>query len=358
MKFNYQARTKTGGIQAGVVEASTKEAAFEILKNYGLYITVLEEAVVPIYARKLKIFERITNKDIVLLSRQLAIMFKSKVPLIETFQTIAKQAKNNNFREKILKISQEVEGGMSLSAALSLYPKLFSTFYISMVKAGEASGKLTDIFLYLADYLEKEYNFQSKIKGAMIYPAFIVIVFILVASSIIVFVIPQLTEVLKESGQQLPLITTIVMNSADFLKKWGWILLLIFIGIIFFIYRYSKTKSGKIFFDHNLLRVPFLGTLLKKIYLARFALNLSTLVSGGLPIIQALEITGEVVGNETYKDIILKTKDEVRKGESISSVLQQYPNYVSPLLYQMVVIGEKTGTLETSLNNVVEFDQG
>lgn len=357
MKFNYQARTKTGSIQSGIVEATNKEAAFEVLKNYGLYVTVLEEAAVPIYARKLKIFERVSNKDIVLFSRQLSIMLKSKIPIIETFQTIAKQTKNSNFREKILKISEEIEGGMSLSASLSLYPKLFSPFYINMVKSGEVSGKLTDVFVYLADYLEKEYNFRSKIKGAMIYPAFVVVVFILVASSMVVFVIPQLTEFLKESGQQLPLITRIVMGLADFLKKWGWLLLLIFIGAVFSIYYYSKTKTGKKFFDQNLLRVPFLESFLKKMYLARFALNLATLISGGLPIIQALEITADVVGNDVYRNIILKTKDEVKKGASISSVLQEYPRYISPLFYQMVVIGEKTGTLDSSLNNVVEFDQ-
>ncbi len=240
MKFNYQARTKTGKIQSGVIEASTRGTAFDILKNYGLYVTALEEALVPIYARKIKIFERITNKDIVLFSRQLAIMFKSKVPLIETFQTIAKQTKNTNFREKILKISKEIEGGTSLSVALSLYPKIFSPFYISMVKSGEASGKLTDIFLYLADYLEKEYNFRSKVTGALVYPAFIVVVFMLVASSMILFVIPQLINVLKETGGELPLITRVVLNIADFLRKWGWLLLLIFVGVVVFIFYYSK----------------------------------------------------------------------------------------------------------------------
>jgi len=206
MRFNYQARTRTGEVQSGIVTASTREAASEVLRKHGLYVTALEEVVIPIYARKLKIFERITEKDIMLFSRQLSIMFKSKVPLVEIFQTIAKQTKNPSFRDKILKISEEIEGGTSLSKALSLYPELFSSFYINMVKSGEASGKLTDVFLYLADYLEKEHNFHGKLRGAMIYPAFIILVFVVVIGLIVTFVIPQLGEFLRETEQELPFI--------------------------------------------------------------------------------------------------------------------------------------------------------
>ena len=357
MKFNYQARTKTGEIQSGVVEASSREAALDVLKTHGLYVTALEEASAPIYARKLRIFERIREKDIVVFSRQLAIMFKSKVPLVETLHTLAEQTKNSNFREKILKIAQEVEGGTPLSKALALYPKLFSTFYISMVKSGEASGKLVEVFLYLADYLEREHYLRSKIKGALIYPLFILLVFITVLVIIIIYVIPQLSEVLKETGQELPWITQMVMNISDFLRSRGWIILLVFFGSIIAIYRIVKSERGKKFFDKYLVKMPLLGVFSRKLYLARFALNLSTLISGGLPIAQALQITGEVVGNETYKEVILKTRDEIRKGEKMSSVLKEYPEIITPLFYQMIVVGEKTGTLESSLKNVVDFYQ-
>jgi len=357
MKFNYQARTKTGEIQSGVVEASNKEAAFDVLKSHDLYVTAIEEAVSPIYAKRIKIFERVSNKDLVIFSRELAIMFKSRIPLVDVLQTLARQTKNTVFKENITKIAEEVEGGSSLSSAFSLFPKIFSSFYVHMVKAGEASGKLTDIFLYLADYLEKEYSFRSKIRGAMIYPAFVIFVFLIVASAIILFVIPQLTEVLKESGQELPLITRIAIGLADFLKRWVWLVILILIGAVVGVYRFAKTESGKKFFDHNLLRVPLLGAFLRKLYLSRFALNLSTLIAGGLPIVQALDITSQVVGNNLYKNIIEETKSEVRKGETISSVLEKYPQEISPLFHQMTVVGERTGTLDSSLNNVVLFYQ-
>ena len=358
MKFNYQARSEIGEIQSGIVEASNREAAFDVLKTHGLYVTALEEITsIPVYARKLKIFERVTKKDIVLFSRQISIMFKSNVPVVETLQAIAKQARKSTLKEKILKIAEKVEGGTPLSESFSIYPKLFTPFYINMVKSGEASGKLSDVFMYLADYLEREYSFHGKVKGAMVYPFFILFVFLAVVTIMMVYVIPQLTEVLKETGQELPLATRVVMTISDFLKTQGVIAALVFLGLIIALVRFVKSKTGKKFFDKNLLKLPLLGSFLKKLYLARCALNLSTLISGGLPIAQALEITGEVVGNNLYKEIILKTRDEVKKGEPISSVLEKYPNLIFSLFYQMVAVGEKTGTLDSSLMNVVEFYQ-
>lgn len=358
MKFNYQSRTKSGEIQTGIVEASTRDAAFNVLKAHGLYVTVLEESTTPFYASKLKLFERVSVKDIVVFSRQLAIMFKSKIPLTEIFRTLAMQTKNTAFKEKILKLSEEVEGGTSLSNALALFPNLFSSFYVSMVKSGEASGKLTDIFMYLADHLENDYQFKSKVRGAMIYPAFVLIVFLGVLYLIVSFVIPSLGEFLAETDQELPWITKVVVSGSNFLRTKGWMMILGAIGAIAGIYYFiRKTEQGKKIYTETIMKIPFLNSFLKKLYLTRFAMNLTTLISGGIPIVQALDITGEVVGNETYKKIILKTRDEVRKGEKMSAVLRDYPNYISPIFYQMVMVGEKTGTLDSTLINVVDFYQ-
>lgn len=358
MKFNYQTRTKTGEVQSGVVEASNREAAFNVLKTHGLYVTALEDRrAIPFYAQKLKFIERVSKKDIVLFSRQVSIMLKSNVPIVESFRAIAKQTRKSIFREKILKLAGEIEGGASLSKSFSLYPKLFTPFYISMVMSGEASGKLSDVFLYLADYLEKEYTFRAKTKGAMVYPLFILVVFIAVVALIMVYVIPQLSEVLKGTGQDLPLATRIVMAASEFLKKQWWAALIILVGLIVGLYQFVKSKTGKKFFDRNLVKLPILGSFLKKLYLVRCALNLSTLISGGVPIAQALQITGEVVNNDLYKGLLLETRDQVKKGETISSVLEKYPSLVFPLFYQMITVGEKTGSLDTSLMNVVDFYQ-
>ena len=356
MKFNYQARTKTGEIQAGTVEAPSKEAALTLLHKYGLYVTLLEEIVpLPVYVRKIKIFERITRADLVLFSRQLSIMFASKVPLIEALGTLASQTKKTEFREKILKISEEVEGGTALSTALSHHPKIFSPLYISMVRSGEASGKLSEALSYLADHLEREYDLVSKIRGAMIYPAFILVFFLIVITVMLIWVVPQLTKVLEETGQTLPLITQIVIGISKFVRSRGWILIILFLTLAGFIHWYLKTPEGKKFFDRVSLKFPLIGDFLKKTYLSRLAENLSTLISGGLPIARALEITGEVVGNDVYRTIILETRDEVRRGEPISSVLARYPEAFPPVFGQMTLVGERTGTLDTSLMNIVVF---
>lgn len=357
MKFNYQARTKKGEIQAGVVEASSKEAAILLLQKYGLYLTYLEEVKVPFYARKVTIFKRISRKDIVLFSRQLAIMFSSKVSLVEALTTIASQTKNFEFRERILDLSRQVEGGSAFSKALSRHPQIFSSFYISMVKSGEESGKLSESLAYLADHLEKEYYLTSRIQGAMIYPSMVIIVALVVLLLMIFFVIPQVAKVFQESGQALPIITQLVISLSLFLKKWGFLFIGLLVGFIIFVLRYIKTSEGKENFDKISLRLPIIGELLKMVYLSRFAENLSTLISGGLPIAQALEITGEIVGNKVYQKIIFLTRDEVRRGEPISSVLRRYPGAFPPLFCQLTLVGEKTGTLQKILLNIVDFYQ-
>lgn len=357
MKFDYQARTKSGEIQSGVVEASSREAAVNVLRSYGLYVTLLEEVSPPFYARKIKLLERISKKEIVAFSRQLSIMFKSEIPLVEILNTLAKQTQNSIFKEKILDMTEKVEGGTSLSKTFSYYPEIFSPFYISMVRSGEASGKLSEIFSYLADHLEREYHFSGQIKGAMIYPAFVLFVFLLVGGAMIFFIMPQITQLLSQTGGEPPLITQILLGLSNFLRKWGWALILFFLSLAIFIIFYLKTKEGKNFFDKNLLRMPLLGSFLRKTYLSRFALNLSTLISGGLPIVQSLEITGEVVGNEVYKKIILETAEGVKRGEQISLLLERYPAEFTPLFIQMVVVGEKTGRLDSALTNIVDFYQ-
>jgi type IV pilus assembly protein PilC len=357
MKFNYQARTKEGELQTGTVEAPSKETALSLLHRHGLYVTLLEEKALPFYAKKLKFFEGTSKKDLVLFSRQLAVMFRSKVPLVESLKTLTEQVKKSDFREKILTLMEEVEGGTSFSVSLSRYPKLFSPFFIAIVKSGEASGKLSESLDYLANHLEREYELSGKIKGAMIYPAFILVFALIVVSLMVTFVLPQLTTILKESGQELPFLTKVVIGISDSLRARGLILLLFFSTLLILAFRYIKTPQGKKIFDRFSLKIPLIGDFFKKIYLSRLAENLSTLVSAGLPIATALGIAGDVVGNDIYKNIISKTQAEVKKGESISAVLAAYPAIFPPVFTQMTSVGEKAGTLGSTLMNIVDFYQ-
>ena len=358
MKFNYQARDKKGQVQSGIVEASSREAVLSLLQKHKLFVTLLEQvAKKPFYERQIKLFQRISQKDVVNFSRQLSLMFKSKIPLVSALQSIGEQTKNSAFKENILSISQEVEGGTPFSQALSSHAKLFSPFYVSMVKSGEASGTLSESLTYLADHLEKEYYLSSKIKGAMIYPALIVVVVIGVLVMMMYFVIPNMTKVLTETGQELPVLTKVVIGFSNFFRSWGWALLPVVAGLFVGLLRYFKTDEGKKLKDKFLLKIPLIGPFLRMIYLSRFAENLSTLITGGLPVVQALEITGDIVGNDVYQTIISQIKDEVRRGQKISQVLTRFPNEFPPILIQMVTVGERTGTLGESLTNVVDFYQ-
>jgi len=357
MVFNYQARTQKGEVHAGQIEASSKEAAAALLRGRGLYVTFLEEAIAPIYAKRIVLFERITRKDLALFSRQLAIMFKSKVPLIEALEVLSSQTKNIDFKEKIFKISERVEGGVAFSQSLALFPKIFSPFYIAMVKSGEISGKLSEVLNYLADHQEREYNLTSKAKGALIYPSLIIVVILLVIVLMVVFVIPNLVSVFESSGQELPTATKAVIALADFSRSWGWLVLLGAIALVVFLGRYYSTEKGRVFFDKTFLKVPIFGPFLKMVYISRFAENLSTLIASGLPIVQSLEVVGDIIGNVSYKEAILTVRDEVRKGEMISSTLSRFPELFSPVFVQMSLVGEKTGTMDSTLMNIVDFYQ-
>src|SRR3989339_132427 len=356
MKFNYQARSKKGEVQTGMVEASSREAAILLLQKHNLFVTFLTQAEAkPFYSKKIKIFERVSKKDVVNFSRQLSLMFKSKIPLVQSLHSIAEQTKNPSFREKILIISQEVEGGTRFSQALSAHPKLFSSFYVSMVKAGEASGTLSESLTYLADHLEREYHLYSKVQGAMIYPALIVVVVVGVLVMMMYFVIPNMTKVFSEMDQDLPLVTKVVISLSNFMRAWGWLVFLFIAGALAAFNRYSKLGEGKRIKDRVLLRIPFVGSFLRMVYLSRFAENLSTLISGGIPIAQSLEITAEIVGSDVYRQIVFEIKEEVVRGENMSKILARYPNEFPPILTQMVAVGGKTGTLDQSLMSVVNF---
>jgi len=357
MKFNFQARTKEGKLRMGVVEASSKNAALSMLQNSGLIVTSLEEKPLPFYLKKISFFEEAGPKDIMLFVRQLAVMFRSKTPLTEALDTLSRQAKKRGFGEKIRKIKEEVEAGASLSQALSRYPSVFSSFFVAVVRAGEASGKLSESLNYLADYLERSYEFSNKIKSAMTYPAFVLCFGLIIIGLMLTFVLPQLAETLRESGRELPTITVLVLGAGDFFRN-NFLILIFSLFLLFFIpFRLSKTPVGKKVFDRVILEVPLIGNLAKKTYLVRVSENLSTLILSGLPITRALEVTAGVVGNEEYRKAVLDARAAVKRGGTISAALSNYPDIFPPVFVQMTVVGERTGTLDSTLINLVRFYQ-
>jgi len=357
VKFNYQARTKKGEIQAGVVEASSKEAALSLLQKHGYYVTYLEEPKTPFYAQKLELLKGISLKDIVLFSRQISMMFSSKISLVESLRVLASQTRNTEFQEQVLNISTEVEGGSSFSKALSKYPKTFSILYVAMVRAGEESGKLAESLNYLADHLEREYNLAAKTKGALIYPSLVLGLAIVVIFLMVNTVVPQLKKVLEESTAEIPAITVRVLAVSEAVRKYGLFIIIGIVLLVVLLLRYYKTEQGKRIMDKVFVKLPVIGPFLKTMYLSRLAESLSTLISGGLMVTKALELSADVIGSVVYRKAILAVRDEVRKGVPISSVLALHPDLFPPIFVQMTLVGERTGSIDTSLMQVATFYQ-
>ncbi|MBI3627436.1 MAG: type II secretion system F family protein [Candidatus Sungbacteria bacterium] len=356
--FSYNAKTREGESRTGVVEAPSLESAIEVLQRNNLIILDVSPAAGPGFISKSRFnfFNRVKSKDIVLLSRQLSTLFEAKVPVIQALKTLVNETGSLPLKEAMGAILDDVNGGSSLSLAMSKHPRAFSAFYVSMVKSGEESGKLQDVFLYLADYLERSYNLASKAKNALIYPAFIFTTFVGVVIIMLVVVIPKLTAIFAETGQAVPLYTQIVISTSGFLRSWGWLLLIgIIVGLVF-AYRYRQTDQGREVFDEIQLRLPIVGGLYRKIYLTRFADNLGTLIVAGIPILRALQITGEVVGNKIYEKAILASIESVKGGSTIASALQN-SKYIPPLVTQMIKIGEEAGRLDSILKNVAKYYQ-
>jgi type IV pilus assembly protein PilC len=355
MKFLYQARTKEGDLKSGTIEASSKEVALSLLQKLGYYVTYLEEEKPPIYAREVKIFRRISLFDLFTFFRQFSILLNSQVPIVESLMTLSAQTKNLELKEIISDIAKEVDAGTPLSKALLKYPKVFSPFYVAIIKAGEASGKLSQSLSFLANHLEREYNLRGKVRGAMIYPSLVFIVFLIIFGVMAFSVLPSFERILTERQVEIPFFTKVILFLSRLLRERFLILALLLGTFFILIFYYSRTKEGKKNFDRIFLKIPFLGEILRQSILSRFAGNLSTLTSAGLTITEALELVEEIVGNEVYKSAISKMKEGVKRGEPISSISSLHPELFPPLFTQMVLVGEKTGTLTNCFLAISNF---
>ncbi|MCX6813268.1 MAG: type II secretion system F family protein [Candidatus Azambacteria bacterium] len=362
MKFQYTARNQEGKQESDIIEAPSIEAAVSILQNQQLIITDIKPFSVAenltfnkLVDQLLSFFNRVKNEEIVLFAKQLAVLIQAKVPLVQSLRVMVKQVANPKFSQIIANVADDVDAGMILSRALAKHPKIFSNFFIQMVRSGEISGRLEETLTYLSEYINRQYLLNSKVKGAMIYPAFIVAAFIAVGIVMLIWVVPNLTAVLTESGQQLPFVTRLLIGSSGFMKSWGWLVFIVlFIAVYFVTTAIKKSPEWRYAYDSLKLRLPIFGELMKKIYLARFSETLSTLSSAGIAISQSLEITADVVGNTVYRRIILEANEAVRKGSNISTVFARYSE-ILPMVTQMVSIGEQTGKIDTILKQVSSF---
>ena len=354
MKFNYVARNSAAEVETGQISASSQAEAIENLHGRNLVVLSCRPVIsMPFWLKDIKI-KSVKQKELVVFSRQLSALFSAKVPLVTALRALARQQQNYYFKEIIFEIANDVEAGFILSKSLSKHPKEFSAFYINLVKSGEVSGNLESVLIYLADHLEKQYYLATRVRNAMIYPAFVFLGFLVVAVLMLILVIPNLTSILEETGQQLPLTTRMIIGLSNLLASWGWLIFLVLAGAGIFAWRYVKTPQGRRILDVIKLKMPLFGDIFRKVYIARFTENFSTLLHGGVPVLQALQVAGDVVGNVVFSEIILEAKEGVRVGNTISSVLES-SSEIPPMVSQMIATGEKIGQLEFVLEKVATF---
>ncbi|MFA5830822.1 MAG: type II secretion system F family protein [Candidatus Paceibacterota bacterium] len=354
MLFNYKVLSQSGSEENGSIDAINVDVAISSLQRRGFII----EAITPegggsIMARLSAMFETISLKEIVMLSNQVSILFNSHVSVLRIFRLLAEGAENPVLQRKLSEISDDIQGGESLSSAMGKHPTVFSEFYVNMIKAGEESGKLSETFSYLAAYMEREHALVTKTKNALVYPAFVVLTFFGVLALMLVLVIPKLAEVLKESGQAVPLYTRIVMGISDFIIHYG-IFFVIFLVIAGFILWKFGLPGGDKGWSSVKLNIPFFGRLFKKTYLSRIADNLDTMLASGVPMLRSIEITGKVVGDLTYSAIMFDVGEKVKSGSSLSDALSNREE-VPGIMVQMIKVGEETGELSTILKTLATF---
>lgn len=338
----------------GLINAFNQRAASERLSEMGLKILFLKDKTDSLELKLRSFFKPVKTKDLVIFSRQFSVMISANLALVQSLRIAAEQTGNVALKMVISEIAYEVDSGATLSAALAKRPKIFTSFYSNVVKSGETSGHLEDVLTYLADEMEKDYDMMSKIKGAMIYPIFVIIGLIVVGILMMVLVVPKLTDIMKETGLALPLSTRIVIAISNFFTGFWWLIAILSIGAIILIRVLVNTPGGKRMLDLIKLKLPVFGNLFQLIYIVRFTRSMNTLIIGGVTISKSLEVVAEVVGNSVYEDLINKSRKSVEEGSSLSKVFLE-SDTIPRMVPQMIVVGEKTGKLDLVFSKVTDF---
>ncbi len=350
--FKYKIIDDKGVPYKGLVEATTIKEARLILISEGYDVLSLRKA--NRLQQKLSHMQRVSSKDMMILSRQLSILVGADLPLVDALKTLSKQTKNDRLKIVISQVADRVEGGRRLSDSLAEHSEIFSDFYIKLIETGERVGKLDEVLDYLAVEQEKSYDLNSKIKGMMIYPAFIFSTLIVMIIFMLSFVMPRMLGILKESNIDLPWSTQILMNVSDFFQSYWWTVI-IGSGVVAFLFiTYIKTSIGRRYWDLFKLNIPVVGKVIQQIAIVRFSNSLSLLLRGGVDMVSALRTVSGVLGNTEYKRLLKTTIKGVEDGNLLASSLVK-SDYIPYMVIQIIQVGEKTGRIEKSLEKVSSF---
>ncbi len=358
--FHYKARDRSGKVIASTMEATSQRDVATALRDKGYFISEIKapgsglrsDITLPSW---LAFLNRPSLRDVTVFSRQFATVINAGLPVVQSLSILQRQADNKMMKDALKSIREDVETGLPLSDAMAKFPGIFNKLYIYLVQAGEASGNLDGILERVATYMEKQAALRGKIRTAMTYPTVVMVIALAVTYFLLTGIVPQFAQILGQLGGELPAITTILIAISDFLRFQWWLLLLIIVGSVVGIGFYYRTENGRHVIDNFLLRVPVIGTLVKKSAIASFANTFGLLLRSGVNIVESLEITKGSAGNAIVEDILEETKEDVQRGSQVSSTLQKYPVVFPPLVTSMLSIGEETGAMDSMLYKVAEF---
>jgi type IV pilus assembly protein PilC len=351
--YKYEGKTMKGQIKKGDFEAPDEGAVRVYLRQQNIIPTKITPKGKEIKF-SLPFKQKVNQRAIAVFTRQLATMIDAGLPLVQSLEILSVQQEQKLFKDIIREIREEVEGGSTFAGALKKHPAAFDDLYTNLVVAGEEGGILDNILLRLAGYIEKAEALKKKVKSAMIYPATIVGVAVIVVMILMIFVIPVFEDMFKGAGQTLPLPTLIVLGMSKLIKKYVFIVVPVLIFAFFLLRRYHKSENGRAVIDRLLLRLPVLGPLLQKISVARFSRTLGTLVSSGVPILDGLTIVSKTSGNKSIETAILNARSSIREGETIADPLGRSGMF-PPMVIQMISVGESTGALDSMLSKIADF---
>lgn len=353
--FKYTALDTDGNERQGTIDAVNMDVAIAALQRRGLVLSGIDPAENSSRLEmRLHLFDRVTNSDIVMLSRQITTLFEAQVSALRAFRLLAAEARTPSLGKKLTEVSNDIQSGSSISAALARHPEVFTPFYVNMVRAGEEAGKLDETFSFLADYLDRNYEITQKAKNALVYPAFILLTFVVVMILMLTLVIPRLADMLTETGQNIPLYTKVVIGISSFFSRYIILLLILVLAGGVFLFRFGRTEHGKQVLSRARLETPAIGGVYKKIYLSRIADNLSTMLKSGIQVLRGLEITGTVVGDPTYERILTAAAGDVKGGMPLSEALRKHPE-IPGIVVAMMKIGEETGNMGQILDTMARF---
>lgn len=354
--FNYKAIDEDGNEVEGSIDAINRDIAINAVQRRGLIISSVSsaEGEAPFLQRSITLFERVKVRDIVILSRQIATLFEAQVSALKVFGLLAEEAETPMLRRTLIAVTDDLRGGSSISKALSKHPKVFSPFYVSMVRVGEESGKLEEIFLSLADYLDRTYEVGSKVRNALIYPIFVIVSFVAVMILMLTTVIPRISGILEETAQEIPVYTQVVISVSDFFVRYGFFLLALAVIGAIALWRYTGTKKGARAVAQFKIEIPYIGSLYRKLYLSRIADNMYTMLTAGIPVVKAIETTADVVDNAVYEEILMDAAQEVRDGSTFSQSVSDVEE-IPGIMTQMIRIGEETGEVGNILSTLGKF---